>query len=437
MKTKFSLTGLQRLILHFSLKSQYGRVLWLALIGLFLGLACSLISNMPRSTGNKPSNSQSEEATSEYKNQIQASDVVLLYPIIDCNRKYGYINQRGVLVIPYQFEQAAFFHDGLAVVGSTGSINFETFESEEGNYGYIDVTGNYVIQPIFPKAGSFSEGLAAAASPTDPDRYGFIDKTGQFVIEPKYFGDLSDFKWESPDKRDFHEGYAVVENVRNTQMDDWLFIYIDRKGNALVPPGPVKQATYFSNGLAIIQTTSFKTEIINTNGKVVAQINDCNFNNCSVGPFSEGLASISTSSGTGKLTGFIDESGKIVIDKQFDEAMPFSEGLSLVFDADTQRWGYINRSGVLVIPYQYEQAGRFSEGLAPIMLPDGKSGYIDKNGVLVIQLEDMIIPDSPVTIPSSGGIFHDGLALVENVNFHAYIDKNGHFVYQIDNTSCP
>ena len=63
-----------------------------------------------------------------------------------------------------------------------------------------------------------------------------------------------------------------------------------------------------------------------------------------------------------------------------DFAGPFSEGLAAV--RVRGRWGYINRSGLFVIPLQFESALPFSEGLAPIILNDGRGGYVDAQGLV-------------------------------------------------------
>ena len=402
---------------------------------IFLTLACSFTSTSSQPTSKETSPAiQINDITPEAAKQTVKSDDGFRFPINGCGLNYGYINQQGDLIIAHQFEKAGFFHEGLAVVGLVSKMNPETFKFEEGKYGYIDISGNFVIEPIFPEAASFSEGLAAAASPDDPNLYGFIDKTGQFVIEPQYFGSLPSFKQQSPSFKDFHEGYAVVPKPRITTVDEYMFMYIDHEGNILTPPGPVKNATYFSDGLAIVQTISFETNIINKNGQVIAQVNDCSFNNCFVEAFSEGLAPIKKSWSNPALTGYIDKSGKVVIAEQFEDAEAFSEGLAAVQDAETQLWGYINQSGTLIVPYQYTTAGDFSEGLAPVALPDGNGGYIDTKGNFVLPFEGVtVIPDLNLTTPFYGNMFHDGLALVGN----GYIDKNGKFVYKIESEGCP
>ena len=63
-----------------------------------------------------------------------------------------------------------------------------------------------------------------------------------------------------------------------------------------------------------------------------------------------------------------------------------SEGLSAVM-FDTGKWGYIDKTGKIVIQPQFSQAGTFSEGLATVAIENGtKKNYvmIDKTGKIVI-----------------------------------------------------
>jgi hypothetical protein len=81
--------------------------------------------------------------------------------------KYGYLDGKGRVVIEPQFENAEFFHNGLACV----KIN--------NKYGFIDETGKIVIKPIYESAGYFSFGLARVKF---NGLYNFINKNGKFMF---------------------------------------------------------------------------------------------------------------------------------------------------------------------------------------------------------------------------------------------------------------
>ena len=73
-------------------------------------------------------------------------------------------------------------------------------------------------------------------------------------------------------------------------------------------------------------------------------------------------------------TGFIDRTGKIVIDPQFDSVGDFSEGLAeITVTTETypfSKHGYIDESGRLAINPQFDVAYPFSERLALVKIGD-------------------------------------------------------------------
>lgn len=88
------------------------------------------------------------------------------------NGKWGYIDKKGKVVIPFRFAKAKSFSDGLAAVA------FKI------RYGYIDGHNNTIIPFQYIEAGDFQEGVASVE--TSNNGYGRISKDG-LVIE-----------WETP-----------------------------------------------------------------------------------------------------------------------------------------------------------------------------------------------------------------------------------------------
>jgi hypothetical protein len=73
------------------------------------------------------------------------------------------------------------------------------------------------------------------------------------------------------------------------------------------------------------------------------------------------------------------KTGTFVINPQFDDALPFSEGLAAVRigDFETGKWGFIDKTGSFVINPQFDTVRSFTEGLA--LVEDGttrKFGFI-------------------------------------------------------------
>ena len=276
--------------------------------------------------------------------------------------KWGFIDKTGKLVIPPQFESVGYayendsktFFEGLAAV-SVG----------ENKWGYIDKTGKFVIQPQFESARSFSEGLANVWINR---KSGFIDKTGKFVIQSQFDGALN-----------FSEGLAVVNRGGKTG-------YIDKTGKFMIK-AQFDNAESFQNGQARVWIGETQRCIDKIGKFIQPQFNDCGMT------FSEGLAVVNRTeepflcSDRGQCNiGYIDKTGKIVIEPKFSRASNFFEGfaavatfgghdpaLGVLFDG----WGYIDKTGEVVIPAEYRDARSFSEGLAPVKVGD-KWGYISR-----------------------------------------------------------
>jgi WG containing repeat len=157
--------------------------------------------------------------------------------------------------------------------------------------------------------------------------------------------------------------------------------------------------------------------------------------------------------------GYIDRSGKTIVEPKFDVADNFSEGLAAVEIGE--KFGYIDRTGKMVISPEFERAENFSEGLANVGI-DGKSGWIDKTGKLVIparfdniarfqngiaevSIGDLMgtidrtgkftayptrsnsLPTAPITIAHSNS---DGLIRFEQNNRYGYMDRQGNVIIQ-------
>lgn len=81
--------------------------------------------------------------------------------------------------------------------------------------------------------------------------------------------------------------------------------------------------------------------------------------------------------------GFIDQTGKIVIQPQFGAALAFSNGFAPALDITTQKWGYINKSGKFSIQPKYDIAQPFAEGMGVVRLA-GNYGAVDRSGNIVV-----------------------------------------------------
>ena len=153
-------------------------------------------------------------------------------------------------------------------------------------------------------------------------------------------------------------------------------------------------------------------------------------------PFADGLAAVWVTSKRkpinsdpawqlGGRWGFIDGSGKVVIQPQFESVENFSEGLAAVgaggrmdttgevFTNVGAKWGFIDKAGKLIIPNVYASVRVFSNGVARATR-NYRDGLIDRKGSIVAPLEFFTIGD-----------FSEGLACVETENGAGFIAPNG------------
>jgi hypothetical protein len=274
-----------------------------------------------------------------------------------------------------------------------------------GRVGFIDSKGHVVIEPTLPgpihEVGDFANGLARVG------REGFIDRSGKWAIQGQY-------RWIE----DFSDGLALV-TVDGTKEFETSSMYIDRTGAVQATTTAYRTGTY-SEGFATYEAK----------GKPPLRV------------MKPGYFDYRDYPG---LKGFIDRTGKLVVQPVFADVGPFVDGLARAAldgychlattgggregtpttgypsscggaPADavvTCRVGFIDPSGAFAIQPTFESALDFREGLAAVRL-NGRWGFIDTRGQIVIppQFE-------------AAEAFHEGLAAVRVGEKWGFIEKEG------------
>jgi hypothetical protein len=329
--------------------------------------------------------------------------------VVEKDGKSGFIDQTGKLVIPFQFDKASDFHEGLALV----TVN--------GRKSFIDTTGRILFEAKYDVIREFSEGLCAVnlgekrianiGLISEPGKWGYIDRTGKLAIPMKF-----------THAEDFSEGLAAIKDG-----DNGAFIDHDTKKVFEVPLDVTLGVREGIVGVLYRGTLAYFDKA----GKKISPP-------LGYGPkshsFSEGLVPVEIK---GK-TGFMDRTGKIVIEPQFEDAEDFSEGLApvKVHSEDTtwcprepsgsrkgftNKWGYIDKTGKLVIPPQFESAAPFSEGLGAIQNCD-EAFFIDKAG------KKVVVGDFRYASSFAGGLARVDL-MRGSVWLWGYIDKSGKMIW--------
>lgn len=330
-----------------------------------------------------------------------------------------------------EYDLISHFQEGLALVWHS---------LEESKYGFIDKTGNVAIQiklsngfsattpiRVYPE---FNEGLSPIF---DGEQCGFMDKTGAIVIPPEY---------EAVSR--FSEGLAAVQ-----KSGKWGFI--NKNGETVISFMYEWAQWGFTEGLALVKKDG-KSEFINKMGETVISYG---LEYDQIDRFSEGLARVMTGKGEevrlerlanesdadynqrcltlheinskNERWGFIDKTGKLVIPCVYTDAMSFRNGLAIVSVTPwrSRKCRYIDRTGKTILETDYLTVSYFHYGLAMAQKENGKRGFIDQLGNVVIPF----IYDWALD-------FSSGLAAVgvwdANECRKGYIDKTGHVVVPLE-----
>jgi hypothetical protein len=139
-----------------------------------------------------------------------------------------------------------------------------------------------------------------------------------------------------------------------------------------------KSAEMFSEGHSAVEVDG-KWGLINEKGEYVLKPQ---FE--SLGGLHNGLLSFRT----GDKCGFIDIHGNVIIEPKFYWVDEFSEGFCAVStdfrSKEVRKYGYIDTTGKLVVDFQFQHANKFENGQGKIQLKN-LWGAVDKTGKIVVE----------------------------------------------------
>ena len=205
------------------------------------------------------------------------------------NGKHGFVNNEGKVVIPYKYDFALDFSDGMALVCD-----------ENGYIGYINTKGELVIpykydNPSERNGNDFHEGLCAVVVDGEHEWFSYIDKTGKLAFPGVFSQD-----------GDFSDGLAAVTTTGENRQSG----YIDHSGEMVItlPEGWYGQK--FSDGVAKIRNGN-SCFIIDKTGKRLFEVNgDLVYVGSDI-IYSEGLAVVYGKGKYQNKIGFMDKTGRI------------------------------------------------------------------------------------------------------------------------------
>ncbi len=335
--------------------------------------------------------------------------------------KYGYVSN---------------FHEGLAAV----------CDNETERWGFIDKMGNEVIPCKYQYIPcEFEGGVAIVCNPDDTRQ--IIDREGNVVAPFDYIYMGSGFS----------DGLIAFVKVNEMDGDeiDWAHFgkvgFIDTTGKVVIPAdkfdvmmgeGPI--IPDFSEGLCRqFDPENNSTKFFDKTGKVIFEVKG------SSDDFHEGLAAVGKDISESEddymwRIGFVDKTGFETIPFIFNSVGQFSEDLCWAQTDNT--CGFINKSGkyeltgdwkTLVLyedtEGQEDLSPTFSEGLAWVCNQNGKFGYIDTKGNVVVPFRYEPGYDEPDGWYTQQPCydFHNGIARVwdKATEKYGYIDREGKEVF--------
>jgi hypothetical protein len=255
----------------------------------------------------------------------------------------GAVRRDGSVAVPPRYDWVGPFSDGRAAVRTSGL------------YGFVDEQGNEIVPPHHRIVGDYKFGFAQV----DVDgKSGLIDRDGRLVIEPRcgFVEAIAPDRFLASETRqlggttgaeDFSGVRVELNGLHFEFSEDGGRILgslersksgiIDRSGRWIEPPG-----------IRIFDPADRSIRMVLDYNRWGLQADDGHwlarpqFN--AVEALSDGLARVRVA---GRF-GFIDRSGRFVIDPVFDEAWPFKPGFALTSVRQGTSAGAIDRTGASV-----------------------------------------------------------------------------------------
>ncbi|WP_378177898.1 WG repeat-containing protein [Aquimarina sp. SS2-1] len=277
------------------------------------------------------------------------------------NKKYGFVDALGRIVILPTYDKVGDFSEGLVGVFKE-FVPRTNSESQPAHFWYINSKGETSIRnPKFDWGEPFSEGVAYVRC-KESGKWGFINLDGKIIIEPKY---------EDSYSSGFSDGLA---NVRENEKHG----YINKVGEVIIPF--IYDWGYrFNDGYAIVKKGSQKFFIDKKGNKLKTE--KCTIVDTINGGFKEGLAVVKAK----KKYGLIDLHGDFAIPPKYDDLGGYHDGVCS-FEIDG-KWGFMDKTEQIFIEPKFKGVGYFQDGVAPATLNGKKWGLIDLAGQFIKEPE--------------------------------------------------
>ncbi len=253
------------------------------------------------------------------------------------NGKCGYVNEKGVTVIPLLYTDAHDFRNGVATVQDTNR-----------KWGLVNNMGEFIFDCKYNRPVAFSEGMCPQYEDdamSGREHWFFMDTLGDKVFELESRCRVYD---------GFSEGLAIV-------YSEGRYYYV-RKNGERAKNERFDKAYPFVGGKACVASCCYgsygrtKTSIIDKDGNTVESFGYEGLHPLGFG----GRYAAERRNGWG----LIDSSGKVYGRFRYEKILPDLSASGLYAVQRNGKWGFINREGVEVISIRYDEVLPFRDGLA-------------------------------------------------------------------------
>lgn len=357
---------------------------------------------------------------------IQAQKPAILW---NAAKKYGAVNSKGQVIIPFEYDGISAFEDGLAVVEKNKKYGLVDLNGKimipvmydyvyhcensgwpksvklNGKAGAINRKNQMVIPATYRFVGCFYKGLALVSDPTE-ETYGIIDSTGKVIIPTGIYQSLS---------AEFKNGLVAAK-----KNERWGFV--DRSGKEVIP-FKYQDAMEFENGKAEV-ADGYEQVYINTKGEVVNHYMTAlrkKYENIGY-PIHGQIKYRKENIGWTIL----DTTGKELIPAGlYDDVDYFSDGIAFVKKG--KKWGAIDKKGDVVIPFYYMSNIRpFKDGLAVLKTIEDELVVINKSGEAVYGKRSILDANKAAADFATGERYYQSRKYEEAVPYLQSAAANGH-----------
>ena len=257
---------------------------------------------------------------------IEANDFSEGLSIAFLEDGYGYVNEKAENVIPFKYDTAYDFENGVAsviyndelIIINTKGERQKQLEKQE-----------QLLMEKYDLYGDMENGNGAKITMLD-EKFGIINSNGEEVVE------------------------CIFDDIKENIIEgkDWLKVKVNGKYGIINSKGEIivdlkySKIESFNDGMALVERNGL-CGYIDTTGKEVIE---CQY--LLAQKFSEGLAYVSEITDTDQKSYYIDkENNKILDISKYGFGLPFIEGNAVVTDSlgTDGEFGVIDKTGRLII----------------------------------------------------------------------------------------